>query len=106
MKTKTNFAGFFSNLETFLKLDLFPDWIQEICSFWEENDNVQPSTNLALFVLELTSIISKSEERFLQLSSENVYLKLCDVLHVRRHTCPTQIRLAYIKLLEAFLEHR
>lgn len=89
-----------------INLNLFTDWITKICNFWEENDDGQPSINLGCFVFELASLVSKNEERFLQLSSANVYLRLCDMFHVRKPSCAIGIQLAYVKLLDSFLEHK
>lgn len=79
----------------------------QACTFWEENpDTHHPAANVGRFVLELTAIVSKNEERFSQLSSANAYLRLCDTLRVRKSDCVPSIKSAYVKLLEAFLEHK
>lgn len=62
--------------------------------------------NVGRFVLELTAIVSRNDARFMQLSSANAYLRLCDTFRVRKTDCVPSIKLAYVKLLESFLEHK
>lgn len=67
---------------------------------------MHPSASVGRFVLELAAIVSRNDDRFLQLSTANVYLRLCDTCRVRKHDCVPSIKLAYVKLMESFLEHK
>lgn len=86
--------------------DFFTEWIIETCKFWEENENVEPPTDLACFVFELTILVSENEIRFIQLSNANAYMRLSDIFSVRKCCCNPQIKLAYVKLLESFLNQK
>lgn len=57
-------------------------------------------------MLELAAIVSKDEARFFQLSTANAYLRLFDTFRVRKCDCVPSIKLAYVKLLESFLQHK
>lgn len=89
-----------------LNSGIFTEWIIETLNIWEENEELQSFLDLNCFILELTNLISKYEECFSQLSTANVYLRLCDTFQVRKSGCATKIKLAYVKLLESFLEHK
>lgn len=88
-----------------MALDLFPEWIQEALLCWETNKH-QPTQNVTRFTLELVCLLSRVEDKFNLLCSGNVYLRLIDLLNLTKDTCGPSVKLAFVKLLTAFLEHK
>lgn len=86
--------------------NILTKWIVEVSKFWEKNEDIQPLPDVISLVFELASTVSKNEECFVQLTSTNSYLRLCDIFPVRIVSCPPQIKLAYVVLLKSFLQHR
>lgn len=79
-------------------------WICEISLFWE-NNNVFPSQNVGIFAINLTSLLSKDENKFLTLRANDTYVRLIKVLKIQSPNCNPSLKLGYIKLLSSFLNH-
>jgi hypothetical protein len=67
---------------------------------------VAPPTSVVSFSLKLTSLLSRNEERFCSLNNNNFFIKLVTVLKARQSGVASSIKLAYIKMLSSFLEHK
>lgn len=89
-----------------LHSNLITEWLIKACNFWDDNEEIKPSTDLGCLAFKLATLASKDQERFVQLSIANIYLRLCDTFHVRQSGCPLEIRLEYVKLLKSFLQHK
>lgn len=87
-----------------LGLDLFNEWIVQACSYWEKNV-IQPSPNIGRFTMELLSLLSRNEQKFLQLNNLNIHVRLLAIVRAR-DDCTPSIKLAFVKLLSALLEHK
>ncbi|RZC33047.1 hypothetical protein BDFB_004776 [Asbolus verrucosus] len=90
---------------TLITLPVFTEWITRAVSVWSTN-SVTPATNIATFTLNLASLLSKNEDRFCTLNSNNFFIKLVNVVKARRPEAATSVKSVYIKLLSSFLEHR
>ncbi|XP_008197118.1 uncharacterized protein LOC100141760 isoform X11 [Tribolium castaneum] len=88
---------------TLLTLPLFTTWIKTAVKTWRVQKKPPPSV-IVTFVLNLTSLLSKKEEKFCQFSCDNFFIKLIRILN--QINAEPEVQLAYIKLLTSFLEHR
>lgn len=76
----------------------------QACSYWEKNQ-VRPSPNISRFTMELLSLISSNEQKFLELNNSNIHLRLINIIQVRGDSTPS-IKLAFVKLISSFLDHK
>ncbi|XP_008197115.1 uncharacterized protein LOC100141760 isoform X9 [Tribolium castaneum] len=88
---------------TLLTLPLFTTWIKSAVKKWCVQKTPPPPVILT-FVLNLTSLLSKKEEKFCQFSCDNFFIKLIRILN--QLNAEPSVQLAYIELLTSFLEHR
>lgn len=91
--------------ENLLKLPIFPEWLLKACAYWEKR-SIQPSPCTSTFVLHLISLLSKDEKRFAYFKTYNLYNTMCLILKVKAPETSPSIKLAYLKMLMTFLEHR
>ncbi|RZC33048.1 hypothetical protein BDFB_004777 [Asbolus verrucosus] len=90
---------------TLITLPVFTEWITRAVAIWSTNGTT-PATNIATFTLNLASLLSKNEDRFCSLNNNNFFIKLVNVLKARQPEAAPSVKLAYIKLLSSFLEHK
>ncbi|KAK4874486.1 hypothetical protein RN001_013846 [Aquatica leii] len=88
-----------------LNLPVFVQWLIKATQYWEDTGTI-PSQSIISFIINLTSLLSKNEDRFNRLNVCNVYLRLCAVLKIRTSTTSATVKVSYIKLLLSFLEHK
>lgn len=91
--------------KTLLGLDLFTEWIIQACSYWEKN-TIQPPSSISRFTLELLSLMSKNEQKFIYLNNTNIYVRLFEIMRVEKNDSTPSLKLASVKLLFSFLEHK
>ncbi|RZC37153.1 hypothetical protein BDFB_012736 [Asbolus verrucosus] len=90
---------------TLITLPIFTEWITQAVAMWSTN-RTTPTTNIATFTLNLASLLSKNENRFCSLNNNNFFIKLVNVSKARRPEAAPTVKLAYMKLLSSFLEHK
>ncbi|XP_008197113.1 uncharacterized protein LOC100141760 isoform X6 [Tribolium castaneum] len=90
---------------TIITLPLFTEWLKQAVVTWSRK-KVTPETGVALFTLNLASLLSRKEKVFCDLNNNNFYIKLINILKVRHLDVAPSVKLAYIKLLSSFLEHK
>lgn len=82
----------------------------EAITYWDNNNNCttshSPPINIASFTLNLVALLSKDEQKFTLLNNNNFYIKLIRTFKCREPDTAASIKLAYIKLLGALLEHK
>lgn len=83
---------------------MFNEWIVQACSFWEKNA-IRPPSNIGKFTMELLGLISSNEQKFVELNSSNIHLRLIDIVQVKSESTPS-IKMAFVKLLSLLLEHK
>ncbi|KRT83220.1 HEAT domain-containing protein, partial [Oryctes borbonicus] len=91
--------------EKLLKLSIFPEWILKACAHWEKR-SIQPSPCTSSFVLHLISLLSIDENRFAYFKTYNIYNTICSILKVKAPETSPSTKLAYLKMLMSFLNHR
>ncbi|KAI4456511.1 brca1-associated atm activator 1 [Holotrichia oblita] len=91
--------------EELLKLPLFSEWLLKACAYWEKK-GIQPSPCTSTFVLHLISLLSKDEKIFTYFKTYNMYNTICSILKVKAPGTSPAIKLAYLKMLTSFLNHR
>ncbi|XP_008197117.1 uncharacterized protein LOC100141760 isoform X10 [Tribolium castaneum] len=84
---------------------LSAQWLKQAVITWNSR-NVVPETSVALFTLNLASLLSRKEKVFCDLNNNNFYIKLINVLKARHRNVAPSVKLAYIGLLSSFLEHK
>jgi hypothetical protein len=67
---------------------------------------VTPAACIASFTLNLAALLAKNEDRFCSLNKNNFFIKLVNVLKARQSGVAPSVKLAYVKLLSSFLEHK
>jgi hypothetical protein len=67
---------------------------------------VTPAACIASFTLNLAALLAKNEDRFCSLNKNNFFIKLVNVLKARQTGVAPSVKLAYVKLLSSFLEHK
>jgi hypothetical protein len=86
-------------------LPICAKWLGKAVATWSAAE-VAPPTGVVSFALKLTSLLSRNEERFCSLNNNNFFIKLVTVLKARQSGVASSIKLAYIKMLSSFLEHK
>jgi hypothetical protein len=86
-------------------LPIFTEWLRKAVTMWSTT-KVTPPTGVASFAMNVASLLSKNEERFCSLNNNNFFIKLVNVLKARQTGVAPSVKLAYIKLLSSFLEHK
>ncbi|XP_008197112.1 uncharacterized protein LOC100141760 isoform X5 [Tribolium castaneum] len=84
---------------------IFTEWILRAVATWSAA-RVSPPTNIAAFSLSLVGLLARNEQRFCELNNNNFFIKLVNVLKARQPGVAPSLKLAYIKLISAFLEHK
>ncbi|XP_044272401.1 uncharacterized protein LOC123016210 isoform X9 [Tribolium madens] len=87
---------------TLITLPLFTTWIKTAVNTWRARET-PPSSVIFIFVVNLTSLLTKNEKKFCEFGSGNFFIKLIRILN-QLNTVPS-VQLTYIKLLTSFLEH-
>ncbi|XP_063917687.1 uncharacterized protein LOC135133272 isoform X8 [Zophobas morio] len=82
---------------------LITEWIHKAVVKWSTS-GLHLHPNVAAFVLDLVALLAKNEDRFCALNTSNFFIKLVNVAKARS-SCDENVKLAYIGLLGAFLEH-
>ncbi|XP_044272399.1 uncharacterized protein LOC123016210 isoform X7 [Tribolium madens] len=90
---------------TLITLPLFTQWLKQTVITWNSK-NVKPETSVALFTLNLATLLSKKEKVFCDLNNSNFYITLINILKVRHLDVEPSVKLAYIQLLSSFFEHK
>ncbi|XP_044272396.1 uncharacterized protein LOC123016210 isoform X4 [Tribolium madens] len=107
IKTDTYLNRLLTHLSSQEKTDdqIFTDWLLQAVTIWE-SQKVTPSAKIAFFTLNLASLVSRNEGRFCHLSGGNFYISLINVVKARQPETTPAVKLGYIKLMRAFLEHK
>ncbi|XP_063917681.1 uncharacterized protein LOC135133272 isoform X2 [Zophobas morio] len=84
-------------------LCVFAEWLVATVDAWTTS-SVTPEATTTSFTLRLSAILCTNEERFAQLNNNNFFAKLIRVTKVRESGAAS-VKIAYVKLLSAFLEH-
>jgi hypothetical protein len=88
-----------------IALPIVAEWLGKAVTTWNAT-KVTPPTGVASFAMNVASLLSKNEERFCSLNNNNFFIKLVNVLKARQNGVAPSVKLAYIKLLSSFLEHK
>ena len=84
-------------------LCVFTEWLVATVDAWTTS-GVTPEAATTSFTLRLAAILCTNEERFARLNNNNFFAKLIRVTKVRESGVAS-VKIAYVKLLSAFLEH-
>lgn len=90
--------------ESLQKIPLFTKWIYEVTIYWENNDAC-PSQTVGSFTINLLSLLSKDENKFVLFRRNNIYERIIKVLQIQQPNCNPSLKLGYITLLSSFLNH-
>ncbi|KAJ3644741.1 hypothetical protein Zmor_022448 [Zophobas morio] len=82
---------------------VFAEWLVKAVGIWS-TPGVTPGTHSISFALNLASILCKNEDKFNELNNQNFFLKLIKATKARESQV-TKIKMAYVRLLGAFLDH-
>ncbi|XP_063917696.1 uncharacterized protein LOC135133274 [Zophobas morio] len=82
---------------------VFAKWLVKTVDIWG-TPGVTPGTHSISFALNLASLLCKNEDKFNGLNSHNFFLKLIKATKARESKV-TKIKMAYVRLLGAFLDH-
>ena len=89
--------------ETKYTLCAFTEWLVATVDTWSTS-GVTPGSNTTSFTLRVAAILCTNQERFARLNNNNFFAKLIRVTKVRESGVAS-VKIAYVKLLSAFLEH-
>ncbi|KAJ3644740.1 hypothetical protein Zmor_022447 [Zophobas morio] len=84
-------------------LGVFTEWLVATVDAWCTS-GVTPGSHTTSFTLSLAAILCTNEERFARLNNNNFFAKLIRVTKARESGVAS-VKIAYVKLLSAFLEH-
>ncbi|XP_066260764.1 uncharacterized protein [Euwallacea similis] len=84
--------------------DQFSQWLVDASSVWEKKKLIPPSTILS-FTLNLASHLSKNEQIFVKLNSQNAYESLACITQTSFDT-DASITHGFVAMLCSFLEHK
>ncbi|XP_063917688.1 uncharacterized protein LOC135133272 isoform X9 [Zophobas morio] len=82
---------------------VFAEWLVKTVGIWG-TPGVTPGTHSLSFALNLAALLCKNEDKFNELNSHNFFLKLIKATKARESQV-TKIKMAYVRLLGAFLDH-
>lgn len=99
------YFNFKAHSEALKQLPIFTEWLETAVTQWETTQSM-PSSSIATFTLNLSSLISTNESNFMQLNNTNVYLRLCKVLKLRSMEVGPSVKLGYLKMLHSFMKHK
>ncbi|XP_063917690.1 uncharacterized protein LOC135133272 isoform X10 [Zophobas morio] len=82
---------------------VFSEWLVKAVGVWG-TPGATPETHSISFALNLAALLCKNEDKFNELNSHNFFLKLIKATKARESKV-TKIKMAYVRLLGAFLDH-
>jgi hypothetical protein len=88
-----------------ITLPICAEWLGRAVVTWSAK-RVTPAACIASFTLNLAALLAKNEDRFCSLNKNNFFIKLVNVLKARQTGVAPSVKLAYVKLLSSFLEHK
>jgi hypothetical protein len=88
-----------------ITLPICAEWLGRVVATWSAK-RVTPAACVASFTLNLAALLAKNEDRFCSLNKNNFFIKLVNVLKARQTGVAPSVKLAYVKLLSSFLEHK
>ncbi|KAJ8953909.1 hypothetical protein NQ318_019149 [Aromia moschata] len=80
-------------------------WLMQAINHWEKSEKASSAPILS-FTLNVTSYVCKDEQTFVMLNSHNVYERLIKLLSAEVYNAYPSIKLGYIRLVTALLEHK
>lgn len=89
-----------------LSFDMIAIWMRNALTFWQKNPNIKPSPAVVAFVLELMGLVWLRTVDSLDWSNILIYEKLCERFNITSDDTTLQVKVAYVKMLTSFLEHR
>lgn len=88
-----------------MDIPVFTEWIIETVESWNLQKKIYPESTVT-FILNLASIASVKENRFLILQKNNILLKLLHLAEIKQSEVVCSRKIACINLLTSFLEHK
>jgi hypothetical protein len=90
----------------FVVLEICAQWLEKAVRMWSATE-LTPATGVISFTMNLASLLSKNEGKFLRLHSNNFFIELLVLLKAGQiGGVASSVKLAYVKMLSSFLEHK
>lgn len=91
--------------EVLLKLPFMTEWIFRAVKLWE-NSPQSPDHSVSAFTLQLLGLISKNEATFIELSKQEIYNRVINILQTKNPESSPSVKLGFIKLMTSIISHR